>query len=919
MNARMLGMLCAVLCACGSTPPPVPSPPPALPPPPPAAVPLAEEPVPALRLPQDTRPLAESVEMQLDPRQERFSGAVDIDVRLDRPRAVVWLHGKDMHVTAATVTPTGGAPLAATWQERGDSGMASLAVAGVIPAGTARLHVVFDAPYGRGQKGLYKTREADVDYVFTQFEAIGARLAFPCFDKPGFKIPFTTTLVVPAEMRAVANTQEVSRAVDGGQVRVHFAPTLPLPSYLVAFAAGTLDIVAVPDVPPNAVRTRPLPLRGVAPHGRGKDMTYALAHTGEIVAALEAYFGIEYPWDKLDILAVPGKGGAMENAGAITFGERLVLFDAATAPVGQRRGYASVMTHELAHQWTGDLVTMAWWDDTWLNEAFATWVAAKVGQSWDPKLHLDVSALRGVQGAMGTDAMVSARSIRQPIASAHDIENAFDSITYQKGGGVLAMFERFAGADAWRKGLHAYLQSHRFGNATADDFLDAENAATGKDVKTAFHTFLDQPGVPFLEVSTDCTTSNPSHDRRANMPGSAHIHVKQSRYLPVGSTGNANVTWQVPFCWRDRSGDSCRLLTQAETDIDLGGQAVCPLDVFPNVDGAGYYRFSLTPKDLAAVRAGLGRLSIREKITYASSLRSAFARATTPMKDVVVAVAPLAEDPDPAIAEEPMGYLTQGRDWLFTTPLRGNVEAYGRRLYAPVARRLGWDVKRGEDDETRTLRGSVLGFLTATGRDAAVRAEARKRGLAYLGVGKDGVIHPEVLDPNLVGVALGVVGEEADRATWDAMKALLVGSVDETLRQRLVSALGSAREPKLAAAARELVLDPALRDTEILAPLWAQLSQPDMRDTAWAWVKEHYDAILTRLPKHHGGVQIVSTGRSYCDEAHARDAEAFFAPKIESIEGGPRALAQALEDVRLCAARRTAQDASARELFAGRR
>jgi alanyl aminopeptidase len=236
-----------------------------------------------------------------------------------------------------------------------------------------------------------------------------------------------------------------------------------------------------------------------------------------------------------------------------------------------------------------------------------------------------------------------------------------------------------------------------------------------------------------------------------------------------------------------------------------------------------------------------------------------------------------------------------------------------------VARRLGWDVKRGEDDETRTLRGSVLGFLTATGRDAAVRAEARKRGLAYLGVGKDGVIHPEVLDPNLVGVALGVVGEEADRATWDAMKALLVGSVDETLRQRLVSALGSAREPKLAAAARELVLDPALRDTEILAPLWAQLSQPDMRDAAWAWVKEHYDAILTRLPKHHGGVQIVSTGRSYCDEAHARDAEAFFAPKIESIEGGPRALAQALEDVRLCAARRTAQDASARELFAGRR
>jgi alanyl aminopeptidase len=172
---------------------------------------------------------------------------------------------------------------------------------------------------------------------------------------------------------------------------------------------------------------------------------------------------------------------------------------------------------------------------------------------------------------------------------------------------------------------------------------------------------------------------------------------------------------------------------------------------------------------------------------------------------------------------------------------------------------------------------------------------------------------------NLVGVALGVVGEEADRPTWDAMKGLLVGSVDETVRGRLASALGAAREPALAAAARELVLDPALRDTEMFAPIWAQLSQPDKRDTAWAWVKEHYDAILTRLPKHHGGVQLISTGRAYCDEVHARDVETFFTPKIESIEGGPRALAQALEDVRLCAARRSAQEASGRELFAGKR
>jgi alanyl aminopeptidase len=486
------------------------------------------------------------------------------------------------------------------------------------------------------------------------------------------------------------------------------------------------------------------------------------------------------------------------------------------------------------------------------------------------------------------------------------------------------MFEHFVGREDWQRGVHAYLVAHRFGNATADDFLDAENAATRKDVKTAFHTFLDQPGVPLLEVST--SECSPTRIQPAaqfgiiGLTGSAHIHVKQSRYLPVGSTGSTGETWQVPFCWRDADGTSCRLLTQAETDIDRGDTQACPLDVFPNVDGAGYYRFALAPKDLARVGAHVGALSIREKIAYASSLRATFARATTPMKDVVVAVAPLAGDGDPAVAEEPMGYVTQAREWLFATPLRANVEGYGRRLYAPVARRLGWEPKKGEDDETRTLRGSVLGFLATTGRDPVVRAEARKRGLAYLGIGKDGAIHPDTVDANLVGVALGVVGEEADRATWDAMKALLAGSVDETVRGRLAWALGAARDPALAAAARELVLDPALlRDSEMLTPLWAQLSQPDLRDVAWTWVKQHYDAILTRLPKHHGGVQLVSTGRAYCDEARAREVEAFFTPRIASIEGGPRALAQALEEVRLCAAKRGAQEASARELFAGKR
>jgi cytosol alanyl aminopeptidase len=908
-------LLLLVACAHAESPAPGPRLPPAVPPKDAVApLPHAGDAVPLLRLPADTHPLDEAIELHIDPGRDRFSGAVDIEIALDEPRAVLWLHGKDMNVVRATVTPDGAKTIAAVWKERGDSGIASLTMASAVPAGKAKLHVELDAPFGKGQKGLYKTTEAGESYVFTQFEAIAARMAFPCFDEPGFKIPYTTTLVVPAGLQAIANTHEVSRTPEGPSVRVSFATTVPLPSYLVAFAVGAFDVVSAPDVPPNAVRARALPLRAVIARGRGKDVAYALAHAGEILATLEGYVGMEFPYDKLDLLAVPGKGGAMENAGAITFGERLLLFEPATASIGQRRAYAGVVAHELAHMWTGDLVTMQWWDDTWLNEAFATWLGNKAVDAWDPSLHADMSLLRGAQGAMAVDSLVSARAIRQPIVSTHDIENAFDAITYQKGGAVLAMFETWAGARVWQQGLHAYLAKHRFGNATADDFLDAENEATGKDIKTAFHTFLDQSGVPLLEASLVCP---PPH-----APGRVvSLHLAQSRFLPIGSTGDANRTWQIPVCIRTDAGVTCSLLSSREGQVDLGGaSAACPAYVFPNADAAGYYRFALAPRDLAALRAhGISRLTTHERVAYGTSLRSAYARGTTPMKDIFAAVAPLASDRDPAVAEEPMGYVSQARDWLFADEaLRGRIEAYGRDLYAPVAGRLGWVAKKGESDETRTLRASVLSFLALTAQDRAVRAEAKKRALAYIGFGTDGEIHAEAVDPNLVAAALAVAGEEADRATWDAMKALFSRSVDEQVRSRLLSALSGARDPELARSAQSLVVDPTLRDSEIMTPLGVQLSNPATRDEAWDWIKNHYEAILTRLPRHHGGVGLVSTGRSFCDAAHAADVEAFFAPKIDAIDGGPRTLAATLEDVRLCAARRHAQEPSAREMFAHR-
>jgi alanyl aminopeptidase len=590
----------------------------------------------------------------------------------------------------------------------------------------------------------------------------------------------------------------------------------------------------------------------------------------------------------------------MENPGAITVDEGLLLTDEATAPVLQRRRYSDALAHELVHQWTGDLVTMRWWDDTWLNEAFATWIGNKVLEEWNPTLRAQTSFVRGVQRAMESDSLESVRAIRQAIMSRSDIWSAFDSLTYDKGGAVLAMFERFVGADAWRRGLHAYLVQHSYGNASADDFLDAENEATGKDVKSAFHTFLDQAGVPLVKVTVDCG-SKPT------------VHYEQSRFLAAAPNADVRVKWDIPMCLRTDAGETCTLLRGRRGEFELNS---CPAWIFPNADAAGYYRFALSPKDFENLRMrGLGMLSPREKLAYATAVRSAYLRAEMPIEQVLDAVAPLAREREAAVAEQPMGYARQMRDWLFGGPSQSRVEAYARGLYEPVARRLGWDAAQGEDDDTRRLRGSVLQFLAMTALDPEVRAEAQRRGRAYFGQGGDGGVHSDAVEPNLLAVSVGVVGEDADRPTWNAMLAAFENSVDEEVRSWLLYGLSLAKSAELSAAARELSLKPILRENEVLLPILVQLGRPESRDLAWAWLKEHLDAVLARAGHRSSPQGLISRAVSFfCDESHAREAEALFASKADGVDRR-LLLATTLESVRLCIAERNAYEENLRTFF----
>ncbi len=442
------------------------------------------------------------------------------------------------------------------------------------------------------------------------------------------------------------------------------------------------------------------------------------------MAALETYFGSEYPYDKLDLLAVPDKSGAMENAGAITCNEGEILLDEKRAPVEQRYAFAAYIGHEIAHQWFGDLVTMPWWDDLWLNEAFATWMEPRLVAAVRPELHPEIRALESAHTAMAADSLVSARKVRQEIADDNDIESAFDAITYDKGGAVLSMFERWIGADAFRKGVRGYLGAHRFGTASATDLLAALSTAAGRDVAAPFRTFLDQPGLPFVDASLSCE-------------GPPKLHLKQSRFLPVGSKGAGEPrTWQIPVCARYLDGkeirEACTLLDAATGELPLPA-AACPAWVMPNADATGYYRWALAPADGKRLAKGMSALTERERMSFAVSLTANFSRGAAPVGDVLDALAPLAADPSYAVAGAPMGLLSAFGRWLEGDPLHARVETYGAALYAPVFRALGWQAKKGEPDRSN-LRQNVLAFLLFTVRDPALRREAAARGRAYIGV-----------------------------------------------------------------------------------------------------------------------------------------------------------------------------------------
>ncbi|GHG65665.1 aminopeptidase [Comamonas sp. KCTC 72670] len=890
----LLPLLALSAVACVATrPPPVESPPVAVSRPPPSPAPEEEAaPVltpPGLRLAPSVRPVRQTVTLELDPRREAFSGTTDIEITLAEATREVWLHGEALSVKDAAFIVAGSRVRTSTLPV-GD--MLAFLPREPVGPGTVTLRVTYTGrALARESSGIYREEDAGRWYMMTQFQPLAARRAFPCFDEPGFKIPWRLTLRVREEDGTYANAPvEAETHGPDGWKTVRFQTTPPLSSYLVAFAVGPFQAVDA-----GVAGHHDVPVRMLVPQGRTAEAAWAAEATPRLLERLETWFGTPYPYAKLDVVALPGlQSGAMEHPGLVTFGASLMLGPAQGDSLWRQRYFAQTQAHELAHQWFGNLVTPAWWDDLWLNESFADWLSYKVIAQWKPEWRGDVRRVEARGAALLEDRLISARSIRQPIHAPGDIHAAFDGITYNKGAAVLAMFESWVGTDTFQDGVRRFLDAHAKGTATTRDFFDTLAAASGKDVAPAFSTFLDQPGVPRIAMTLECPED-----------GAPRLALEQGRYLPLGSpgVGDAPASWQVPVCVRyaakGREGRACTVLSEPTGTLHLDDARSCPDWVHPNAEGRGYYHAMLRGDALERLmRQGGKGLTVAERRVLMDDAQALVASGDLDVAQALTLASRLLRPEDADLVMGAAELVASVRDDFVPQASLPNRARFVQSLFGGQARRLGLMPRTGESEDLRMLRPWLVWMVTKTGEDAQLRAEARELALRWLEDRRS-------LPMDSAHAVLSAAAAWGDAALHQRLLEALRATTEDRERELLFSALGGFHDATLARASLALLLAPDVDTREALPILFRQFEELPTRAGALDFLTTHFEALRNRLPRDIAP-WLLSLGGSFCDAEHREQLATFFAPHASALEGGERALAQSLERVDLCIAQREA-------------
>jgi aminopeptidase N/puromycin-sensitive aminopeptidase len=865
----------------------------------------------AQRLPGGVRPEHYSLMIVPDLAKARFAGSEQIEVVLAASAKAITLNAAEIEFgavkgwvgTSATATTTANATANAgiLRSAQNDNSLSSDAQTAVVtldaakeqatlkfarelPAGPVTLEIAFTGILNDKLRGFYLSKSKTRSYGVTQFEATDARRAFPCFDEPALKATFDVALVVDAGDTAISNMKLV-RDRPGPQAGKHtleFATTPKMPTYLVAWLVGDFEC--------TEGKSDGVPIRACATPDKVKLTQLALDAAKWDLKYYDKYFGIKYPMAKLDLVAIPDfDAGAMENFGCITFRETEMLVDAKNGALAAKKSVATTVAHEIAHQWFGDLVTPMWWDNLWLNEGFATWMETKAAAKWQPKWHFDQDAATDLNHTLDADSGRTTRPIRQQAETPAEIDALFDDIAYGKAGAVVAMVENWLGDEVFRKGVQAYLSAHLYGNATAEDFWDAQTRESGLPVDKVMRSFVDKPGVPEMKFEA--------------RPKTGYYPVTQTRFFLDGTEGEAepNTGWVVPVCLKDGTCEIVPGGSTAVTPAKLDGQAF----FYANAGDKGYYRTNYTPDQWRAIEANVETgLTPPERIGLLGdewALMRAGDRTVGDFLDLVLAVK---QDPNTAVVDSSLGRVGRIEAWIATDSDRKRLNAVVRREFGPVYAALGGPQKHEKDDHA-DLRETLFEDLGDAG-DPAVLAEAESMTKQLFGGQK-------VVDPELADAAVSLATAKGDKEMYEKMLRVGKGATDPDMKEAAQRALTRFEAPELVMRTLLHAVSDEVRNQDSWSLIALLLERRTTQDLTWEFVQQHWDAI-ERKATEDSGERIVEAAGAFCTAERRDEVASFFA--AHPVDGANRALAKSLDSINDCIHLRAKQEPELRAWLA---
>jgi aminopeptidase N len=830
------------------------------------------------RIPDIASPKHYQLTISPDFASENFAGDETIQVDLLKPSASITLNAAEIKFAEVTISARGKTQTAQVTPDEKNE-MVTFTVAEPLVAGPAEIRIRYSGILNGQLRGLYLSKANNRKYAITQLENTDARRMYPSFDEPSYKATFDITAIIDKGDTAISNGKIISDTPGPGDGKhtLKFSTTPKMSSYLVALAIGDWECLegSADDIP---IRVCGVP-------GKKQYAGFALEAAEYTMKFYNRYFAIKYPYGKLDILGVADfSAGAMENTACII--SRDVLFvDPKQSSYFLRKIVAQdLVAHEMAHQWFGDLVTMRWWDDVWLNEGFATWMSFKPVEAWKPDWNFQTDAVSSSTGAMDTDSLSSTRAIEAHAETPAQIQELFDGITYNKAAAVLSMVEGDVSEDVFRKGVNSYLAKYSYSNATSENFWNEITQVSHQPVDKVMETFVKQPGVPLVTLRTVCEG------------GKTKVTLSQQRYFSdrVTFEAGSKEQWQIPVCLKAGKDEKCQLLASKEQQVILPG---CGTAVFGNAGARGYYHSGYDAENLKLISSSAeSKLSPGERYLLLNDVSAQVSLNRLSAGDVLALAQDMKDDTSTAVINYLSNQLTFAANYLVTDADRAQYQAWVRATFNPVADKLGWVSAPDDSDETRARRGALFTILGLTGHDPKIIQMSKDM--------VDKALTGEPVDHAMLSAALRITARDGDATLYNRILGHFaqIKSQDEFILYG--EALCLFGDPVQLTRTLNFAISPMMRAQDAPQVIGAVMANPAGHQVAWDFVRQHWTEVEAKLSNYSDASVVQSTG-VFCDAAKRDEVQQFFAE--HKIPAAERELKLALEQINVCIDVRTHQ------------